>query len=97
MMEQKWAHTKNVLRPFVRVVRDGYSVVLVLVYHHIDEAPGNGRFPFLSRVSPSQFRWQINLLRRLGRFVSLEEIREARNLATINYAITLEGVSASIL
>jgi len=69
----------------------------VINYHRLGEAMTSNPFHKLHTVSFEVFKRQINILLRIGKPVSLEDLENSRISARISFIISFDDVSSSIL
>lgn len=79
--------------PLRRLWQRDLRLVFILTYRNVTPAPDRAAAPRRRSVAPGTFRRQIRLLSRLGRFVSLDDVRDGRGLSKINFVVTFDGVS----
>lgn len=79
------------------LIKGNKKIVMVFNYHRIGSIDPNNPFHQLHTVSDKLFKWQVKLMSSFGRIVSLNDIREFENLSSINFAITFDDVSRSVL
>ena len=87
----------SALRAFFSAHKGNYKIVLVLTYHRIGEKDPDNPYHNYHTVGQEAFKKQIWLLSRLGRFVSLDEVRRASNLAPLSFVLTFDDGFSSIL
>lgn len=79
------------------IKRSEFKLVFIFNYHRIGKIDPNNPFHILHTVSENVFKKQINFLSLFGKFVSLDDIRNYDSLSKINFAISFDDVSKSIL
>ena len=73
------------------------KITFIFNYHRIGKVDLNNPFHRLHTVGNKSFKLQIKLMRLLGKVVSLEEIYQERDLEKINFAITFDDISSTVL
>lgn len=75
----------------------GGKVVCVLNFHRIGYVDQRNPFHRLHTVSPAVFQRYIRFLSWVGKFVSLDDLLEDQKLGRINFLLTFDDVSRTIL
>lgn len=88
---------RKLLRNFREVSRSGQKVVFLLNYHRIGVVDTDNPFHRLHTVPLATFKKQIYLASKVGKFVSLADIQDFDSLDKINFCITFDDVSHSVL
>jgi peptidoglycan/xylan/chitin deacetylase (PgdA/CDA1 family) len=80
-----------------QIVKRGNKIVIFLNYHRIGSVDSDNPFHRLHTVSTTEFESQVKLASMLGNIVSLDEIQDYSGLGKVNFAVTFDDVSHSVL
>ena len=73
------------------------KLVFLFNFHRIGTVNKKNPFHLLHTVSEKLFRIQIRFLSLFGEFVSLNDIRDYKNLSKINFSVTFDDGSRTVL
>ena len=73
------------------------KLVFLFNFHRIGTVNKKNPFHILHTVSEKLFRIQIRFLSLFGEFVSLNDIRDYENLSKINFSVTFDDGSSTVL
>jgi len=73
------------------------AVVVALNYHRVGPADPEDPSAMLHTVGEAAFRRQVAVMSAIGRFVSLDEVYEARGLGRLNFLLSFDDVSRTVL
>ena len=79
------------------LLKNNEKLIICLNYHRIGSVDKNNPFHRLHTVNLNLFKFQILFLKLFGNFVSPAQIKDYANLSNINFCITFDDVSVTVL